>query len=48
MDFKIIHIEQTDSTNRWLRRLESKDSGIMGLTETDDPEILKSLELNRP
>ena len=48
MDFKIIHIEQTDSTNRWLRRLESKDSGIMGLTETDDPEILKSLEQNRP
>ncbi len=47
MEFKIIHIQETDSTNRWLRSLESKDSGIIGLTEADYPEILKSLELNQ-
>lgn len=25
MDFKIVHIEETDSTNRWIRNSESKD-----------------------
>lgn len=47
MDFKIIHIEQTDSTNRWLRSLGYKDSRIQGLTEGNNPEILKSLKQNQ-
>ena len=48
MDFKIIHIDETDSTNRWLRSFYSKESGNLGnpVQSTGEiiPKFLNSLE----
>ena len=48
MEFKVIHIDETDSTNAWLRSLKSTDYWIQGIsvpcTDKRNPIILKSVD----
>lgn len=48
MEFKVIHIDETDSTNRWLRSFMSKESGNKGILASDFsapiPKFQNSLE----
>ena len=51
MKFNVIHIEETDSTNRWLRRFISKEYRNIGISvqETDEkiPKFQDSLDKDR-
>ena len=51
MEWKIVHLDETDSTNRWLRRFLSKENRRKGeaLQDSDKktPKLLNSLENNQ-
>ena len=41
MDFKVVHIDETDSTNRWLRELTQRNSPFVSrdVIDTEEPSL---------
>ena len=41
MDFKVVHIDETDSTNRWLRELTQRNGSLVSrdVIDTEEPSL---------